>query len=110
LYSPSRRFGDPDGLRHFVDTAHQRGIGVLLDWVPAHFPSDEHGLARFDGSHLYEHADPRQGYHPAWNTLIFNFGRAAVSSYLLSNAIYWLDEFHIDGLRFDAVASMLYRT
>ena len=109
LYSPTRRFGDPDGFRYFVDVAHQRGIGILLDWVPAHFPADEHGLARFDGSHLYEHADPRQGYHPDWNTLIFNFGRAEVISYLLSNAIYWLDEFHLDGLRFDAVASMLYR-
>ncbi|OGT71125.1 MAG: 1,4-alpha-glucan branching enzyme [Gammaproteobacteria bacterium RIFCSPLOWO2_02_FULL_57_10] len=108
LFAPTRRFGTPDEFRYFVDHAHQQGIGIFLDWVPAHFPSDEHGLARFDGSHLYEHADPRQGYHPDWNTLIFNFGRAEVISYLLSNAIYWLDEFHLDGLRFDAVASMLY--
>jgi len=108
LYAPTRRFGSPDEFRFFVDHAHSQGIGVLLDWVPAHFPSDEHGLGNFDGTSLYEHADPRKGYHPDWNTLIFNYGRAEVVSYLLSNAIYWLDEFHLDGLRFDAVASMLY--
>ncbi len=108
LFSPTRRFGNPDEFRYLVDQAHRLGLGVLLDWVPAHFPADVHGLAQFDGSHLYEHADPRQGFHPDWNTLIFNYGRAEVISYLLSNAIYWLDEFHIDGLRFDAVASMLY--
>jgi 1,4-alpha-glucan branching enzyme len=108
LYAPSTRFGDPDGLRAFVDSAHQLGIGVLLDWVPGHFPNDAHGLAYFDGTHLYEHADPRQGYHPDWNTCIFNYDRAEVRSYLLSNALYWLDEFHVDGLRVDAVASMLY--
>ena len=108
LYAPTRRFGSPDEFRYLIDTAHQAGLGVLLDWVPAHFPSDEHGLAQFDGTCLYEHADPRQGYHPDWNTLIYNYGRAEVLSYLLSNAIYWLDEFHVDGLRFDAVASMLY--
>jgi 1,4-alpha-glucan branching enzyme len=108
LYSPTRRFGMPDELRWLIDHAHENGIGVLLDWVPAHFPADEHGLARFDGSCLYEHEDPRKGFHPDWNTLIFNYGRAEVISYLLSNALYWLEEFHVDGLRFDAVASMLY--
>jgi len=108
LFSPTRRFGSPDDLRLLIDRAHQQGIGVLLDWVPAHFPSDEHGLARFDGTCLYEHEDPRKGFHPDWNTLIFNYGRSEVLSYLLSNAMYWLDEFHVDGLRFDAVASMLY--
>jgi 1,4-alpha-glucan branching enzyme len=108
LFAPSARFGTPDELRYFVDTAHRLGIGVLLDWVPGHFPSDAHGLARFDGTHLYEHADPRKGFHPDWNTFIFNYGRAEVQSYLISNAMYWLSEFHIDGLRFDAVASMLY--
>jgi len=108
LFSPTRRFGSPDDLRVLIDLAHQQGIGVLLDWVPAHFPSDEHGLARFDGTCLYEHEDTRKGFHPDWNTLIFNYGRSEVLSYLLSNAIYWLEEFHMDGLRFDAVASMLY--
>lgn len=108
LFSPTRRFGTPDELRMLIDRAHQQGIGVLLDWVPAHFPSDDHGLARFDGTCLYEHEDPRKGFHPDWNTLIFNYGRSEVLSYLLSNAMYWLEEFHVDGLRFDAVASMLY--
>jgi 1,4-alpha-glucan branching enzyme len=108
LFAPTARFGTPDDFRHFVDVAHQLDIGVLLDWVPGHFPSDAHGLARFDGTHLYEHADPRKGFHPDWNTCIFNYGRAEVQSYLISNALYWLSEFHIDGLRFDAVASMLY--
>ena len=108
MFAPTARFGPPDEFRHFVDVAHQLGIGVLLDWVPGHFPSDAHGLARFDGTHLFEHADPRKGFHPDWNTCIFNYGRAEVQSYLISNALYWLSEFHIDGLRFDAVASMLY--
>ncbi len=108
LYAPSARFGPPEGLARFVDGAHRAGIGVILDWVPAHFPTDEHGLARFDGTALYEHADPRQGFHPDWNTAIFNFGRQEVFSYLLNNALYWTEKFHIDGLRVDAVASMLY--
>ncbi|MDR0781648.1 MAG: 1,4-alpha-glucan branching protein GlgB [Pseudomonadales bacterium] len=108
FYAPTSRLGTPDDFRYFVDRAHQLGLGVLLDWVPGHFPSDSHGLALFDGTHLYEHADPRKGFHPDWNTCIYNYGRAEVRSYLLSNALYWLSEFHLDGLRFDAVASMLY--
>ena len=109
MYAPTSRFGAPDDLRHLVDTAHQRDIGVLMDWVPAHFPSDAHGLAQFDGSHLYEHADRREGFHPDWNSLIYNFGRTEVRNFLCANAVYWLDQFHLDGLRVDAVASMLYR-
>ena len=108
LYSPTARFGDPAGFARFVDAAHAAGLGVILDWVPAHFPTDEHGLARFDGTALYEHADPRQGYHPDWNTAIYNFGRKEVVGYLVNNALYWLEHFHLDGLRVDAVASMLY--
>jgi 1,4-alpha-glucan branching enzyme len=101
--------GDPYGLRRFIDAAHAAGIGVLLDWVPAHFPADAHGLARFDGSHLYEYADPREGFHNDWNTLIYNFGRTEVRNFLVGSALYWLERFDIDGLRVDAVASMLYR-
>ncbi len=109
LYAPTARFGTPDEFRQFVEAAHAAGIGVILDWVPAHFPADAHGLAQFDGTHLYEHADPREGFHQDWNTLIYNFGRAEVSNYLIGNALYWLERFGIDGLRVDAVASMLYR-
>ncbi len=109
LYAPTSRFGAPDDFRHLVDAAHAAGIGVLLDWVPGHFPSDAHGLARFDGSCLYEHADPREGYHPDWNTLIYNYGRREVLNFLVGNALYWIERFGIDGLRVDAVASMLYR-
>ncbi len=109
LFAPTSRFGTPDEFRQFVETAHANGIGVLLDWVPGHFPSDAHGLARFDGTHLYEHADPREGFHQDWNTLIYNYGRKEVANYLISNALYWIERFGIDGLRVDAVASMLYR-
>src|SRR5690606_1536419 len=97
MFAPTRRFGEPDDLRFFVEEAHRLGPGVLLDWGPGHFPSDAHGLARFDGTHLYDHADPRRGHHPDWGTCIYNYGRAEVLSYLISNAMYWLEEFHIDG-------------
>ncbi|HSE11946.1 MAG TPA: 1,4-alpha-glucan branching protein GlgB, partial [Rudaea sp.] len=109
LFAPSARWGTPDEFRLFVDRCHAAGIGVLLDWVPAHFPDDPHGLGGFDGTCLYEHADPRSGRHSDWNTLVYNFGRREVANYLIVNALYWLREFHVDGLRVDAVASMLYR-
>ncbi len=109
LYAPSSRFGGPDGFARFIDGAHRAGISVLIDWVPAHFPTDAHGLAHFDGTALYEHEDPRLGFHPDWNTAIYNFGRREVAAFLLNNALFWAERYHVDGLRVDAVASMLYR-
>ncbi len=109
LYAATSRHGEPAGLAEFVRRCHESGLGVILDWVPGHFPADEHGLARFDGTHLYEHSDPREGRHPDWGTLIYNFGRREVRNFLTGNALYWLERFGVDGLRVDAVASMLYR-
>ena len=108
LFAPTSRFGSPEDFAFFVDTAHRANIGIIVDWVPGHFPNDPHGIAKFDGTHLYEHADPRQGFHPDWNTHIYNLGRAEVSAFLIANARFWVETYHIDGLRVDAVASMLY--
>src|SRR5438105_13278155 len=108
-FAPSARFGAPEEFAHFVDAAHRAGMGVLLDWVPGHFPTDSHGLARFDGTPLYEHADPREGFHRDWNTCIYNLGRREVQGFLIASALYWPNRCHVDGPRVDAVASVLYR-
>ena len=108
-YAPSARLGSPENFAKLVDRCHQAGLGVILDWVPAHFPGDAHGLARFDGTALYEHADPKEGFHQDWNTYIYNLGRNEVRGFLIGSALHWLEHYHVDALRVDAVASMLYR-
>ena len=109
LYAPTSRFGTAADFAALVQAAHAAGLGVILDWVPGHFPTDAHALAEFDGTHLFEYADPREGFHPDWNTLIYNYGRTEVCNYLAANGLYWIERFGVDGLRVDAVASMLYR-
>lgn len=109
LFAPTSRYGTASEFRELVERCHEAGLGVILDWVAGHFPNDPHGLARFDGTHLYEHQDPKEGFHPDWNTLIYNFGRDEVRGFLIANALFWLSHYGVDGLRADAVASMLYR-
>ena len=108
MFAPTSRFGSPDGFKEFVDRCHEAELGVILDWVPAHFPRDEHALARFDGTALFEHSDPRRGWHPDWDTFIYDYGKPFVRDFLVSSSLFWLEEFHVDGIRVDAVASMLY--
>ena len=108
FFAPTRRYGDPQGLMELIDRLHEAGIGVILDWVPSHFPADDFALGRFDGTHLFEHEDPRLGFHPDWKSLIFNYGRHEVRSFLASSAEHWISTYHADGLRVDAVASMVY--